>query len=429
MYNFNKQLLMGGETLSMSDENETLEEKNSEAEAQKDTSIPESDEKARQKQEEDEEKTKRKRITRLFPALSYEECLSLGSAIWEFASGQKIRRLTLFDQIGKSPESGPSRTLITASNKYGVIEGTTRSEYIELSVNGSIATNPESTEYERAKANFELAIKSNEYLLAIYNQYQEMKVPSRQVIMGFLGEKGLDLDNQQRCVELFLVNAKFIGLIKVLSGTERLISIEHQLEDIGASQKSTTPAGATSLSVESKISVDVPEKKANDSPSENKWDGVCFYITPIGAEGSEQRMHADLFMGSIVEPAVTELGLEIVRSDTINAAGTITSQIIEHLVKAKLVVADLSFHNPNVFYELSLRHSLGKPVIHLIRSSDSIPFDIHSFRTIKIDDSSIYTFVPQIESYKTAVLAQARQLLESDGLFDNPITAFLNKDK
>lgn len=61
-------------------------------------------------------KPRRKRVTRLFPALTYEECLSLCNAIWEFASGQRIRRLTLFDQMEKSPESGSSRTLITASN-------------------------------------------------------------------------------------------------------------------------------------------------------------------------------------------------------------------------------------------------------------------------------------------------------------------------
>lgn len=413
----------------MSNDDKVFEGEKSEVANYKESHIPEQNENVAQTDAEDEEKGKRKRTPRLFPALSYEDCLSLGNAIWEFASGQKIRRLTLFDQIGKSPESGASRTLITASNKYGIIAGTTKSEYIELSTNGSIATNPESSEYDRAKANFELAIKSNEYLLAIYNQYQEMRVPSRQVIMDFLAEKGLDEENQQRCVELFLVNAKFVRLIKVLSGTERLITIEHQLEDISVAQEPATSAGAASLSLEAQISVDVPLKKKTNMQSENEWDSVCFYITPIGSEGSEQRMHADLFMGSIVEPAIAELGLIIVRSDTINAAGTITSQIIEHLVKAKLVVADLSFHNPNVFYELSLRHSLGKPVIHLIRNSDTIPFDIHSFRTIKIDDSSIYTFVPQIESYKTAVLAQARQLLQSDSLVDNPITAFLNKDK
>lgn len=369
---------------------------------------------------------KRKRVTRLFPALTYEECLALANAIWEYASGQKIRRLTLFDQIGKSPESGTSRTLITASNKYGLIDGSTQSEYIELTACGSRATNPESTSYEKAEANFALAIKSNEYLLSLYEQYKEMKVPSRQVLMDFLSEQGLDAENQQRCVDLFLVNAKHIGLIKVMSGTERIISIEHLLEDIAPESPAQLKQAAVKPLPQG---IEVVSTEVGGNASCDEWDRTCFYITPIGAEGSEQRMHADLFMGSIVDPALSELGFKIVRSDTINTAGMITSQIIEHLVKSKLVVADLSFHNPNVFYELSLRHSLGKPIIHLIRSSDSIPFDIHSFRTIKIDDSSIYSFVPQIESYKAAVSAQARQLLDATDPVDNPITAFLAKNK
>lgn len=372
-------------------------------------------------------KPKRKRITRLFPALTYEECLSLCNAIWEFASGQRIRRLTLFDQIGKSPESGSSRTLITASSKYGLIEGSTQAEYIELTPNGAIATNPESSESDRAKANFELAIKSNEYFYGLYNQYKEMKVPSQQVLMDFLQERGLDGDNQQRCVDLFLVNAKYIGLIKVMSGTERIISIEHLLEDMGADTSLEIQSPARENPPVYQVS-DLPQHNAKDLPDDD-WDCTCFYITPIGEDGSEQRKHADLFMGSIVEPALNKLGLKVVRSDTINSAGMITSQIIEHLFKSKLVIADLSFHNPNVFYELSFRHSLGKPVIHLIRSCDSIPFDIHSFRTIKIDDSSIYTFVPQIESYQAAVSAQARQLLDDDNPVDNPITSFINMEK
>lgn len=372
-------------------------------------------------------KQKRKRITRLFPAFTYEECLSLCDAIWEFASGQRIRRLTLFDQIGKSPESGTSRTLITASNKYGLIDGSTQAEYIELTPNGATATNPESSASDKAMANFELAIKSNEYLFELYDQYKEMKVPSQQVLMDFLQEKGLDSDNQQRCVDLFLVNAKYIGLIKVMSGTERIISIEHLLEDIGVGTSLETQSIDKGNSQDYQIPA-LPQQKARDLPDDD-WDCTCFYITPIGEDNSEQRKHADLFMGSIVEPALGKLGLKVVRSDTINAAGMITSQIIEHILKSKLVIADLSFHNPNVFYELSFRHSLGKPVIHLIRSSDSIPFDIHSFRTIKIDDSSIYTFVPQIESYQAAVSAQARQLLDDDSQIDNPITSFINMEK
>lgn len=372
------------------------------------------------------ESGKRKRVTRLFPSLTYEECLTLANAIWEHASGQRIRRLTLFDQIGKSPESGTSRTLITASNKYGLIDGSNQSEYIGLTAWGSRATNPDLTTYEKAEANFALAIKSNEFFLSLYEQYKEVKIPSRQVMMDFLSEQGLDEENQQRCVDLFLVNAKHIGLIKVMSGTERIISIEHLLEDITpeSPDQLTQPIVKPSPRVIGAVNAEAGRNTSND-----EWDRTCFYITPIGVEGSEQRMHADLFMGSIVEPALSELGFTIVRSDTINTAGMITSQIIEHLVKAKLVVADLSFHNPNVFYELSLRHSLGKPIIHLIRSCDSIPFDIHSFRTIKIDDSSIYSFVPQIDSYKAAVSAQARQLLDATDPVDNPITAFFAKNE
>lgn len=291
-----------------------------------------------------------------------------------------------------------------------------------------MATSPESSEADKANANFELAIKSNEFFYGLYEQYKEMKVPSQQVLMDFLQEKGLDNDNQQRCVDLFLVNAKYIGLIKVMSGTERIISIEHLLEDIGTDtslETTKSPVGETPAVYQAPV---LPQHNAKDVP-DGDWDCTCFYITPIGEDGSEQRKHADLFMGSIVEPALNKLGLKVVRSDTINSAGMITSQIIEHLFKAKLVIADLSFHNPNVFYELSFRHSLGKPVIHLIRSNDSIPFDIHSFRTIKIDDSSIYTFVPQIESYQAAVSAQARQLLDDDNPVDNPITSFINIEK
>lgn len=54
-------------------------------------------------------------------------------------------------------------------------------------------------------------------------------------------------------------------------------------------------------------------------------------------------------MGSIIEPALDELGIKVVRADKIEAAGIITAQIIEYIVKSKIVVADLSFHNPNVF--------------------------------------------------------------------------------
>ena len=156
-----------------------------------------------------------------------------------------------------------------------------------------------------------------------------------------------------------------------------------------------------------------------------KFDGECFYITPIGDEGSEQRQHSDLFMGSLIEPAIQELGLRLVRADQIGEAGLITAQVIEHIVQSPLVIADLSFHNPNVFYELALRHAVRRPIVQVIRSADRVPFDLQPFRTISIDNSSIYTLVPKLDTYRAEISAQIRMAMESPaGDSDNPLTAF-----
>src|SRR5919109_2236063 len=116
------------------------------------------------------------------------------------------------------------------------------------------------------------------------------------------------------------------------------------------------------------------------------FESVCFFISPIGAENSEHRRHSDAILSSYVEKALAavEPKLRVVRADKITQPGMITKQVLEYLMKSRLVVADLSFHNPNVFYELALRHATGKPTVHLIRAQDRIPFDIDQFRTIRL---------------------------------------------
>lgn len=108
---------------------------------------------------------------------------------------------------------------------------------------------------------------------------------------------------------------------------------------------------------------------------------TCFVISPIGDEGTEYRKHADLVLSSLIEPALKSLGLTAVRADKISVPGMITGQVIDHVTRARLVIADLSFGNPNVYYELALRHAVRKPIVQLIRSADKLPFDVGQFRT------------------------------------------------
>lgn len=103
------------------------------------------------------------------------------------------------------------------------------------------------------------------------------------------------------------------------------------------------------------------------------FESTCFYIIPIGSTDSEQRKHSDLFLGSFIEPALQSSGLTVIRADSIDKPGIITRQIIEYIVKSRLVIVDLSCHNPNVFYELAIRHMMRLPIVQLIRKIDSIP--------------------------------------------------------
>lgn len=68
------------------------------------------------------------------------------------------------------------------------------------------------------------------------------------------------------------------------------------------------------------------------------------------------------------------------RSDEIHVPGSITKEIVTSLHTADLVIADLTSHNPNVFYELGVVHSAGLPAIMITQQIDELPFDINTYR-------------------------------------------------
>ncbi|WP_218000140.1 hypothetical protein, partial [Sphingopyxis granuli] len=127
---------------------------------------------------------------------------------------------------------------------------------------------------------------------------------------------------------------------------------------------------------------------------------------------------------NIVEPAIQTVGLKVIRADQIDKPGMITRQIMEYLFRSRLVVADLSFSNANVFYELALRHAVRLPIVQIIRHGDPIPFDINQMRTVTIDNRDIYTLLPNVELYKSEIASQARRALEAGVEVDTPVSMY-----
>jgi hypothetical protein len=128
---------------------------------------------------------------------------------------------------------------------------------------------------------------------------------------------------------------------------------------------------------------------------------TCFIISPIGADGSETRKNSDLLYAIILTPVLHECGYEALRADMMPVAGMINPHIIRHIVEDDLAIADLTGMNPNVFYELAIRHVIGKPYIHLIREGESIPFDVKDIHTIAYSIE-----VEKIEKAKEKIRAQ-----------------------
>ncbi len=106
----------------------------------------------------------------------------------------------------------------------------------------------------------------------------------------------------------------------------------------------------------------------------------CFVVSPISQEGSEVRKRADQVFKYIISPVCEETGFEPIRVDQVNQADSITETIIDYLINSELVIADITGHNPNAFYEMGYRASTGRPMIHLKEKNEKIPFDIAGIR-------------------------------------------------
>lgn len=110
------------------------------------------------------------------------------------------------------------------------------------------------------------------------------------------------------------------------------------------------------------------KKKPNKATKISAGDS-CFvmmpFASPIGA-----------YYEKIYDPAIRNAGLKPVRADAeIFATGKIMDQIWSEINSAKVLVAELTTRNPNVFYELGLAHALRKPVVLVAANEADVPFD------------------------------------------------------
>jgi len=121
----------------------------------------------------------------------------------------------------------------------------------------------------------------------------------------------------------------------------------------------------------------VAKKTVNTQEEKSKQES-CFVIMPFGS-------FFDSYYNDIYKKAIENVGLISKRADDLYRSSTIVQDIWNYTKEAKLILADLTGKNPNVFYELGLAHALAKPAILITNTIEDVPFDLRALRVLTFD--------------------------------------------
>jgi hypothetical protein len=165
-----------------------------------------------------------------------EEAQTIARTIAQKNASQPMRRLDIFEVLGKSPDSGPSRVLVTASSGFGLTTGGYKAPTLALTELGRRLT------VDDDKTAMIDAVLHVEVFKKFFENYEDSALPAEVAAKSFLAGSGVPTDRTGACWKLVKQNGEQCGLIQEVSGAPRVLSRDHAIERMGAKPaKRVTP--------------------------------------------------------------------------------------------------------------------------------------------------------------------------------------------
>jgi hypothetical protein len=203
------------------------------------------------------------------------------------------------------------------------------------------------------------AIQNGPVLGDVYRHYRGENVPDDQFFRNALIDTfRIPTAKADEFKGIFLEALADAQLIEDVAGKKRVL-------DVATGSQVSTSSDETLRKIAKGVKID-----QGDS---------CFVVMPFAEPIGG-------YYKTVYEPAIVKAGLRPVRADDeIFATGKIVDQVWSGIAAAKVLVAELTGRNPNVFYELGLAHALEKPVVLVSSNQEDVPFDLQQIRVIYND--------------------------------------------
>lgn len=316
---------------------------------------------------EKKEKTGQKK-TRNFPRATLEESLKIPQAIKDKNGGNSWPPAEVAKAINAGAKTNNFFYQTSSSQSFGFTKGTRDAAKIEIDTLGReivYSPNPEVELQSKINAFFKIDIFAK-----VFNHYKGSSLPETKYLSNTLeNEFSIPPEFHEEFVRLFKENCRYLN-------------IEHGIN--GSGNDSDLETNRPSISTHTSETITLSEAKGTSALK-------AFVIMPFSERtGKYSRGFFDEVLNSLVTPAAADANFTV-KTARRNGSDVIQSTIINELIDADLVIADLTEHNPNVLFELGVRMAMEKPVLLIRANGTDKIFDVDNMLRVFDYDHNLWT--------------------------------------